>query len=85
MSVLFILLFCKLWVSSKPSKDDQAQEDRTGDSEYTFQQQCKLFKMQMALEQEKPKLSEEAAKQTEGTQCKDITNAIRATKAINWP
>ncbi len=43
-----------------PRKGEQTDEDRTGDSGYTFQQQRELFEMQMALEREKAKLKQEA-------------------------
>ena len=45
-----------------PRKGEQADEDRTGDSGYTFQQQRELFEMQMALVREKVKLKQEADK-----------------------
>ena len=57
-------------------KGQQTDEDKTGDSGYTFQQQRELFEMQIALEREKAKLSVEAAKETADAQYKVLQMQI---------
>ena len=57
-------------------KGQQTDEDKTGDSRYTFQQQRELFEMQIALEREKAKLSVEAAKETADAQYKVLQMQI---------
>ena len=59
-----------------PRKGEQTDEDKTGDSGYTFQQKRELFEMQIALEREKAKLSVEAAKETADAQYKVLQMQI---------
>ena len=59
-----------------PRKGEQTDEDKTGDSGYTFQQQRELFEMQIAIEREKAKLSVEAAKETADAQHKVLQMQI---------